>query len=358
MERKTRMVVFGVVSAVVLQCAAAQTMYVVGDSLGWTIPQNGEEASVSWASNKTFMVGDVLIFNFVTNEQVTKDSYDALQVTKDSYDACTETNPIGSTITTGQASIALTTAGDHYYICTYGRHCQLGQKLTITVFTSGTPGSAPPPTSTTAPPPPRSSVHAFSHLEHHTRSLCSGPIDHQPHCRRAHHLYLAGTSAGTTSGFFFTCGLWWFLFHRFEHCHCRPVLDTIEQKDILWGDADGEEEAGGGAGTCPGEVEVVGPPTVGLVVDGAGTQASGVVLKVGEGVDGGSRRRRSSCGSWWWSGAGSAAGEDGDGEFLTQLAVAAICADVVVVAGGGESDAGLTGGDCAADGVCFSAGVV
>ncbi|KAH7865114.1 hypothetical protein Vadar_002425 [Vaccinium darrowii] len=60
MERKTRMVVFGVVSAVVLQCAAAQTMYVVGDSLGWTIPQNGEEASVSWASNKTFMVGDVL----------------------------------------------------------------------------------------------------------------------------------------------------------------------------------------------------------------------------------------------------------------------------------------------------------
>ncbi|KAH7866578.1 hypothetical protein Vadar_022232 [Vaccinium darrowii] len=145
-----RMVVFGVVAAILLHCAAAQTTYVVGDSLGWTIPSNGAEAYISWASNKTFMVGDSLIFNFATN------AHDVLQVTKDSYDACTDTNPIGSAITTGPASVNLTTAGDHYYICTYGRHCQSGQKLTITVSASGTPGSAPPPPSTTAPPPPPS----------------------------------------------------------------------------------------------------------------------------------------------------------------------------------------------------------
>lgn len=54
------MVVFGVFAAVMLQCAAAQTTYVVGDNLGWTIPQNGAQAYVSWASNKTFVVGDVL----------------------------------------------------------------------------------------------------------------------------------------------------------------------------------------------------------------------------------------------------------------------------------------------------------
>lgn len=52
---------FGVVAAVVLQCAAAQRAYVVGDSnLGWTIPPNGAETYVSWASNKNFMVDDVL----------------------------------------------------------------------------------------------------------------------------------------------------------------------------------------------------------------------------------------------------------------------------------------------------------
>ncbi|KAI8544307.1 hypothetical protein RHMOL_Rhmol08G0286300 [Rhododendron molle] len=150
MERNMRMVLalFGVVAAVMLQCAAAQTVHVVGNTLGWTVPQNGAEAYVSWASNKTFVVGDILIFNFATN------AHDVLQVTKDSYDACTDTNPIGNPITIGPANITLTSAGDHYYICTYGRHCASGQKLTITVSATGTPGAVPPPPSTTAAPPP------------------------------------------------------------------------------------------------------------------------------------------------------------------------------------------------------------
>ncbi|KAF7135910.1 hypothetical protein RHSIM_Rhsim08G0213500 [Rhododendron simsii] len=151
MERNMRMVVvalFGVVAAVMLQCAAAQTAHVVGDSSGWIVPPNGAQAYVSWASDKTFVVGDTLIFNFATN------AHDVLQVTKDSYDACTDTNPIGNPITTGPANVTLTTAGDHYYICTYGRHCASGQKLTITVSATGTPGAAPPPSTTAAPPPP------------------------------------------------------------------------------------------------------------------------------------------------------------------------------------------------------------
>lgn len=52
--------VFGVLAAVMLQCAAAQTAYVVGDSLGWNIPSNGAQAYVSWASNKNFVIGDTL----------------------------------------------------------------------------------------------------------------------------------------------------------------------------------------------------------------------------------------------------------------------------------------------------------
>ncbi|KAI8544304.1 hypothetical protein RHMOL_Rhmol08G0286000 [Rhododendron molle] len=122
MERNMRMVLalFGVVAAVMLQCAAAQTVHVVGNTL---------------------------VFNFATN------AHDVLQVTKDSYDACTDTNPIGNAITTGPANITLTSTGDHYYICTYGSHCESGQKLTITVSATGTPGAAPPPSTTAAPPP-------------------------------------------------------------------------------------------------------------------------------------------------------------------------------------------------------------
>ncbi|KAA8541919.1 hypothetical protein F0562_023071 [Nyssa sinensis] len=96
-------------------------------------------------------VGDILMFNFTTNV------HDVQEVTKDSYDACTSINSIGNAITTGPANITLNTAGDHYYICTVGGHCQAGQKLHVTV--SGTLGAAPPSTNTpttTATPSPTS----------------------------------------------------------------------------------------------------------------------------------------------------------------------------------------------------------
>ena len=49
---------FGFVLMVLLQCAAAQTVHVVGDGIGWTIPSNG--AYTNWASGKNFVVGDIL----------------------------------------------------------------------------------------------------------------------------------------------------------------------------------------------------------------------------------------------------------------------------------------------------------
>ncbi|KAM7480344.1 hypothetical protein LguiA_028557 [Lonicera macranthoides] len=140
-----RVVISAFAAAVMLQCASAQTGYVVGDGIGWDIPPNGAAAYTSWASGKRFMVGDILIFNFATNQ------HDVQQVQQDSFDACTSTNPIGNSITNGPVNITLTSAGDHYYICTFGRHCQAGQKLAINV--SGTPAASPPPSTTTTPPP-------------------------------------------------------------------------------------------------------------------------------------------------------------------------------------------------------------
>ncbi|KAF5466757.1 hypothetical protein F2P56_016659 [Juglans regia] len=134
---------FGVVAAVFLQCAEAQTVHVVGDSIGWTVPTGGASAYQTWAASKQFVVGDILSFNFVTN------AHDVLQVPKESYDSCSSSNPIGDTITTGPVNITLSTAGTHYYICTLGRHCLSGQKLSVIV--SSSPGGVPP-TSTSTPP--------------------------------------------------------------------------------------------------------------------------------------------------------------------------------------------------------------
>ncbi|KAI3455316.1 hypothetical protein Pfo_011979 [Paulownia fortunei] len=125
MERVSSLIVYGAIFGILLHCAAAQTVYVVGDGLGWDIPPNSSVSYSNWASGKTFMVGDILVFNFVTNQ------HDVLRVPQASYDACTQDNAIGN----------------HHYICTFGRHCEFGQKLAITVGSS-TPGGANPPVTT------------------------------------------------------------------------------------------------------------------------------------------------------------------------------------------------------------------
>ncbi|XP_065866506.1 cucumber peeling cupredoxin-like [Euphorbia lathyris] len=134
---------FGFLMVVLFPCTAAQTVHVVGDNIGWTVPSNGAVAYVNWANGKNFVVGDVLSFNFVSTE------HDVLRVEKTSFDACTASNAIGDVITTGPVNITLEGAGEHYYICTFSQHCQFGQKLAISVST--TLGASPP--STTPRPP-------------------------------------------------------------------------------------------------------------------------------------------------------------------------------------------------------------
>ncbi|KAJ9692682.1 hypothetical protein PVL29_011660 [Vitis rotundifolia] len=145
MARLMSMAVIVVVLAAMMHYSAAQTVHVVGDSTGWTVPQGGAATYTSWASGKQFVVGDTLVFNFATN------AHDVAELSKESFDACDFSSTIGSIITTGPANITLATAGNHYYVCTIGSHCTSGQKLAISV--SATPGASPP-SSSTAPPPP------------------------------------------------------------------------------------------------------------------------------------------------------------------------------------------------------------
>ncbi|CAN0858480.1 Cucumber peeling cupredoxin, partial [Linum grandiflorum] len=97
----------------------------------------------NWAAGRTFAVGDILAFNFGTNE------HDVLQVPKASFDACTSANAVGNVITTGPANVTLDAVGEHYYICTIGRHCAAGQKLAITVSSSTGGNNNNPPAGTT-----------------------------------------------------------------------------------------------------------------------------------------------------------------------------------------------------------------
>ncbi|CAH1452551.1 unnamed protein product [Lactuca virosa] len=78
------------------------------------------------------------------------DSITLLKYRRAAYGLCTTANPI-SISTTGPARVTLNAPGTHYYICTVGTHCQIGQKLNINVSaTSATPS----PTATPATPAP------------------------------------------------------------------------------------------------------------------------------------------------------------------------------------------------------------
>ncbi|KAI7724419.1 hypothetical protein M8C21_008486 [Ambrosia artemisiifolia] len=114
--------------------------------MGWTIPLlNGASTSTyaTWASKRTFAVGDTLLFNFTTGfHTVAEVSQSA------NPDPCSSNDTL-SLYSTSPATITLTRPGTHYYICTIIGHCQLGQKLTINV--SHFAATAPESTLTSTP---------------------------------------------------------------------------------------------------------------------------------------------------------------------------------------------------------------
>ncbi|KAG5594154.1 hypothetical protein H5410_035386 [Solanum commersonii] len=118
--------------------------HIVGDTMGWTIPSGGPTTYANWASGRTFRVGDTLVFNFTTGV------HDVAKVTKSAYDSCSSSGPV-SLITVGPANITLNSTGTEYFICTFGQHCNAGQKLAINVTTSSTTTPSPAPSPATSP---------------------------------------------------------------------------------------------------------------------------------------------------------------------------------------------------------------
>ncbi|KAJ4958876.1 hypothetical protein NE237_025987 [Protea cynaroides] len=75
----------------------------------------------AWATNKTFLVGDTLQFNLVTGKHT------VVTLSKiEQFDSCTS---------------------NYYFICTFPRHCNNGQKLSVNVTDLATPSILSPPSS-------------------------------------------------------------------------------------------------------------------------------------------------------------------------------------------------------------------
>ncbi|KAF8042463.1 hypothetical protein BT93_A0941 [Corymbia citriodora subsp. variegata] len=117
--------------AVALTCEA--TTYTVGDTSGWDISTDLD----TWASSKTFTVGDVLSFQYPSSDSVE-------EVSKDSYDNCSTTNAL-QTFSNGNTSVPLTRPGPWYFISGNRLYCLGGMKLQLNVAGSqaASPAGAP-----------------------------------------------------------------------------------------------------------------------------------------------------------------------------------------------------------------------
>ncbi|KGN60237.1 blue copper protein isoform X1 [Cucumis sativus] len=139
------------------------TVYTVGDTAGWALGVD----YVTWASGKTFGVGDKLAFNYAGGHTVD-------EVDPNDYKACAAGNSITSD-SSGSTTITLKTPGTHYFICSSMGHCDGGMKLSVTVAAGG-PSTTPSPGggSSTTPTSPATDTPSATGTTTPTTKLPSG----------------------------------------------------------------------------------------------------------------------------------------------------------------------------------------
>ncbi|MCO5614568.1 hypothetical protein L7F22_068851 [Adiantum nelumboides] len=138
----------------VCMCRSAFAKYenfTVGDAEGWTAKPS--VSYTKWASNKTFSLGDYLIFNFADSE------YDVIQTLNETvYKDCDYMNSDGDfevwgeSETTMASAIPLVHTGPNYFFCGVNNSelCKQGMKFGINV----TEGDGLPPSLAIPPPAP------------------------------------------------------------------------------------------------------------------------------------------------------------------------------------------------------------
>ncbi|GMY35832.1 cucumber peeling cupredoxin-like [Fagus crenata] len=133
----SRMGLIGCLIVVVaLLNGATAREYQVGDSLGWTVPPNTSYYT-NWASTKTFLLGDKLIFN------ATGGTHTVAMVSKADYDNCTKVTSVFEVQPCCPLGFTPPSTGTYYIICTVSNHCEQGQKFSFTVSAVGSPADSP-----------------------------------------------------------------------------------------------------------------------------------------------------------------------------------------------------------------------
>ncbi|KAM5554974.1 blue copper protein-like [Rosa sericea] len=98
--------------------------YVVGDDEGW----DGNVDYQAWADDKTFKLGDVLIFKYDAGSHNVAQAFNA-----DGYDSCTSSPELG-VYTSGNDALTFNLVGSYYFLCDY--HCDSDQqKVMINIVT-------------------------------------------------------------------------------------------------------------------------------------------------------------------------------------------------------------------------------
>ncbi|PRQ57411.1 putative Blue (type 1) copper binding protein [Rosa chinensis] len=140
------------IAFLILMVAAPAAVYgaehTVGDTQGWNQGVNYD----TWASGKTFTVGDTLVFNYDSSHKVD-------EVNLADYNGCSSSNSI-KTYEDSPTKITLSKAGPSYYICPIPGHCANGMKLLVNVVAAGTPSGTPPTTTPATPAPPTTTTPA------------------------------------------------------------------------------------------------------------------------------------------------------------------------------------------------------
>ncbi|EEF35203.1 stellacyanin [Ricinus communis] len=135
-SRMMGLVGFLVVAVGLLQGANAATKYTVGDSLGWTVPpSNSVGFYEDWANNRTFQIGDSLVFNWTGTHTATE------VASEEEYNNCTKT---GIVITTSGVNVLLSANGTRYFVCSVATNCEQGMKVAIRVGNGVPPPPLPP----------------------------------------------------------------------------------------------------------------------------------------------------------------------------------------------------------------------
>ncbi|KAL5569756.1 hypothetical protein UlMin_026331 [Ulmus minor] len=136
MEKVLLLKAFVVLSFAILTTCSATT-FTVGDGSGWDISTDLD----SWASDKTFNVGDVLVFQYSSPESVG-------EVTKPNFEKC-NTNDVLRTYSSGNTTVTLTKPGERYFVSGNKLYCLGGMKLKVNVqgnqayAPAGAPAGAP-----------------------------------------------------------------------------------------------------------------------------------------------------------------------------------------------------------------------